>query len=399
MKKAFFTLAILVMAFGNMSFAQCKADLKSNATANVLKHYGVRDETTFVPQLAEWKLCEGIQYRTTYVYDEYDYYLIEELWQRKNGSIWLDLQKTTYEYDFFGNVLEVLVEDASSGSWENYTRTSYSYESDLLSEVVKEGWVPGQGAWENLTKAVYNYNGDVTTVLYWMWNGNGWSSNELYTYTFGNGTIELLIQYMRTGAWQNREKYTYTLDFDEHITEILYEYWENEMWNNDMKMVYDFNGEVFNTTKVLYWENQTWEERYLLEYDYEDGNAVHGTCKSYDSNNNSWEEDNGNIEMAYGYNAAAKTYYGSEVNMTYVDLTGLNENAQASFKVYPLPAENEIQIQAEDFQKAEIYSVTGQKLMESTVVKMNVSSLSQGVYLLKVYDQAGKAETQRIIVK
>ena len=94
------------------------------------------------------------------------------------------------------------------------------------------------------------------------------------------------------------------------------------------------------------------------------------------------------------------TYYGTEVEMIYIDLTGVNENIQTvNFKVYPVPAENEIQIQAEGFQKAEIYSLTGQKLMESTMEKMNVSSLSQGVYLLKVYSQLGKTETQRIVVK
>jgi hypothetical protein len=43
MKKGLFTLAILVMAFGNVGFAQHKVNLKSDATANVLKHYGVRD--------------------------------------------------------------------------------------------------------------------------------------------------------------------------------------------------------------------------------------------------------------------------------------------------------------------------------------------------------------------
>ena len=49
MKKGLFTLAILVMAFGNVGFAQHKVNLKSDATSNVLKHYGVRDATTLVP--------------------------------------------------------------------------------------------------------------------------------------------------------------------------------------------------------------------------------------------------------------------------------------------------------------------------------------------------------------
>ena len=105
------------------------------------------------------------------------------------------------------------------------------------------------------------------------------------------------------------------------------------------------------------------------------------------------------LEMAYGYNAATKTFYGTEIDMTYVDLTGVNENAQANFKVYPVPAENEIQIQAEGFQKAEIYSVTGQMMMESLSETVNVSQLASGVYLLKVYDQSGRTEAQRIVVK
>ncbi len=104
--------------------------------------------------------------------------------------------------------------------------------------------------------------------------------------------------------------------------------------------------------------------------------------------------------MVFGNGEKSNEYYGLWVEVAYVDLTNVDENVSAaSFKVYPVPAENEIQIQAEGFQKAEIYSVTGQKMMESTMEKMNVSSLSQGVYLLKVYGQSGKTETQRIVVK
>ena len=108
----------------------------------------------------------------------------------------------------------------------------------------------------------------------------------------------------------------------------------------------------------------------------------------------------GEIEMAYGYSADSKSFWGYEVNMTYIDLTDLKENTQAvNFKVYPVPAENEIQIQAEGFQKAEIYSVTGQKMMESVQETMNVSHLASGIYLLKVFNLDGSSQAQRIVVK
>ncbi len=396
MKKGLFTLAILVMAFGNMGFAQRNAHLKSEATANVLKHYGVRNETTMVPQVAVFTSF-GSQLRTTYNYDEYDYNLIEEFTEYLIGDEWTDLDMINYEYDFLGNVLEVLIKNVVNGNWVNSQFYSYSYENGVLSEVVLQKWQ--DGAWINETKEVYNYNGDVTTVLCWDWNGTNWTSNELYTYTYNNESIELLIQYMQSGAWQNSKKLTYTLDFDEHITEILEEVWVEHEWEKRELSVYDFVGGVYNTKKLMYWDEESWSDKELFEFEYVDGNAVHGTCKMKNEDG-LWYEIDDNIEMAYGYSAAQKTYFASEVSMTYVDITSLNENTQATnIKVYPVPAENEIFIQAEGFQKAEIYSLTGQKMMESLQTKLNVSALVSGVYLLKVHNMDGNCASQRIVVK
>ena len=398
MKKGFFTLTILMMAFGNMGFAQDEANLKSEATANVLKHYGVRDEITVVPQSCYITGANGDYARSVYTYDEYDYYLIEELYSLSMDGQWLDMIRISYEYDFSGTVMEKLTQmDATGmGNWADKEFVTYTYEGGELSEVIiqrKEG-----DEWVNKTKEVYNYNGDVTTVLYWAWNGNNWTSDELYTYTYSSGTIELLIQYMQGGAWQNDEKDTYTLDFDENVTEILVEGWEGPNWVNDQKTTYNYEDRVFTSKLIEDWNGASWESTYRSNYVYVNGNATRGKCEMMSGGE--WVPADGPMEIAYGYNAASLTFNCYQVEATYVDLTGVDENTQAaSFKVYPMPAENEIQIQAEGFQKAEIYSVTGQKMMESTIDKMNVSSLSQGVYLLKVYDQSGNSETQRIVVK
>ena len=398
MRKALFIVAVFVMAFGNAGFAQQrKASLKSKATETVLKHYGVRDESAMVPETAVWRTAEGDQYRTTYTYDEYDLYLIEELTESKIDDQWIDWYLVNYEYDFFGNVLEILGLSSFGGeAWDYDSRASYSYDTDLLSEVVYQYWEDDD--WVNETKEVYNYNDNVTTVLYWDWNGNNWSSDELWTYTYDDESIELLIQYMQGGAWQFDEKITFTLDFNGNIKEVLYEEWQNNAWVNALKMMYFYEDGVYTEILVGYWMNNDWQVEYKYEFGYVDGNATRGTCNLFISGQ--MVSTDGDIEMAYGYNTASKSFYGCEVNMTYIDLTGVNENVEAThFKVYPVPAENEIQIQAEGLQKAEIYSLTGQKLMESAMEKMNVSSLSQGVYLLKVYDQSGRAEVQRIVVK
>jgi hypothetical protein len=394
MKKALFTLAILVMAFGNMGFAQRNAHLKSEATANVLKHYGVRNETTMVPQIATWQTTNNVKFHTTYSYDEYDYYLNLEYTKMDEGDGWSAYYMITYEYDFSGNVIEALGQSYETGVFENDARASYTYDMDMLSEAIYQYW-DGNG-WVNDTKEVYNYNGDVTTVLYWDWNGSNWTSNELYTYTYDDNSIELVIQYMQSGAWQNDERYTYALDFDENITEILVEEWAGSQWEFYQKNVYHYEGGVY-TSMTIELENGAVVQKY--DYTYVDGDATHGECRSL-TDGNQMVPDDGELEMAYGYNAATKTYYGSEVDVTYVDVTSLNENTQATnVKVYPMPAENELIIQAEGFQKAEIYSLTGQKLMESLQTKLNVSALASGVYLLKVYDIDGHCASQRVVVK
>lgn len=396
MKKGLFVLAVLVMALGNVSFAQRKAELKSNANANVLKHYGVREETTVVPATAYWETTDGEQYRTTYTYDEYDYYLTEELTEVNYGDGWQEFSLLTYDYDFSGNVIEIVAQIMEDGGWENEARASYTYDDDLVTEVIIQEWENGN--WENETKEVYNYSGDVTTVLYWDWNGSNWSSDELFTYTRTDNTIELVMQYMEGGAWQNEGKQIITLNFNERVTEILEQEWEGTSWVNDELTTYNYEGDVFPSKTIQEWNGSAWEDNKLFTYEYdENGNAKHGESK--EKLGSQWMIADGDIEMFFG-DGNKIVYYGYIVDVEYVDLTSVNENnAVPSFMVYPVPAHGEVFIEADGFQKAEIYGLTGQKLVESLSEKMDVSSLSQGVYLLKVYDREGNSQTQRIIVK
>ena len=297
MKKGLFVLAVLVMAFGNVSFAQHKANLKSNATQHVLKHYGVRDETTIVPEIATWETTDGEKYRTVYTYDEYDYYLIEEHTKIDEGAGWMDYYMITYEYDFNGNVIEAVAMSAyETGMMENEARASYTYDGDLLSEVVYQEW--DDGNWVNDEREVYNYNGDVTTVLYWDWNGTNWTSDELYTYTRIGNTIELLMQYMQGGAWQNDEKQIITLNFDEKVTEILDQDWVGTSWVNDELTTYNYEGSVFPTKTVKEWDGSAWENHLKFEYTYDgNGNAVSGLCLEFGGYD--WVLDDGDIEMIF----------------------------------------------------------------------------------------------------
>jgi hypothetical protein len=396
MKKAIITLAVLMMAFGNVGMAQKAINLKSIGKANMLKHYGLRDRNDMVPQTAEYQDTYGDKYRVSYEYDENEYYLNVEHYETFWDGIWQEYEIISYEYDFNGNVLEMLVSDFDGEEWYDMARASFTYDGDQVSEVIIQYFEDGE--WVNEEKAVYTYNGDNWTILYWDWNGTTWSSNELYTYNKSAGSIELLIQYMQGGAWQNDEQQFFTLDFDEHVTSILVQDWQNNVWVNDNRITYDFANGVFDAKIEELWTGSDWEATTKYSYTYDNGNAINGSCKVFDGE--TFVPGDGDIEMAYDYSANSLSFYGNEVNMTYIDITGVNENAKAvSFTVYPTPAENDIQIQVEGFQKAEIFTLTGQMLMESEQNSVNVSSLASGIYMLKVYDQTGNSATQKLVVK
>ena len=394
MKKAILTLAVLVMAFGNVGLAQNMAKLPE-MDKQVMRYYGVRHNGDLRPAQAVVAQLNGDKSRYTYTYDEYDYYLIEEFVENYNGTDWQPAEMVTYEYDFDGNVLEQFGQVWNGSGWENATFTSYTYEDYMVKEVIYQTWDGSN--WVNDTKKVYDYQDSVSTILFWKWNGSTWSSDELYTYTYDGNTIELVVQYMQGGAWQNKTRYIYTLDFSENITEITIEAWVNySMWDYMENLVYDYQDGVYVSMSVYFGYG---DPQYRMEYAYEDGNAVLGEA-THRLANGQYAPYEGEIEMAYGFNYDVIRFYGSVVELTYLDVTKVDENAQTvSFKVYPVPAENEIQIQAEGFQKAEIFTLTGQMLLESEQNSMNVSSLASGIYLLKVYDQTGNSAMQKLVVK
>ena len=71
-----------------------------------------------------------------------------------------------------------------------------------------------------------------------------------------------------------------------------------------------------------------------------------------------------------------------------------------SFKMYPNPVNTTLNIQLdESLERVEVYSILGRKVLESATSNVNVSHLSSGMYLLKVYTQEGKVGVKRFVKK
>ena len=76
----------------------------------------------------------------------------------------------------------------------------------------------------------------------------------------------------------------------------------------------------------------------------------------------------------------------------------LNDYELQNISIYPNPVRNTLNIQLEErLEKVEVYSILGRKVLRSNTTEINVSRLSLGVYLLKIYTQDGKIGVKRLI--
>lgn len=80
----------------------------------------------------------------------------------------------------------------------------------------------------------------------------------------------------------------------------------------------------------------------------------------------------------------------------------VNENAENSTKIYPNPVKDILNISAKkEVENVMVYSVAGRLLMQEKVtgksIKLDVSKLSTGMYLVKIQDQSGNIQTVKMI--
>ena len=394
MKKTILALALL-MAFGSAALAQHHANLQQMWKNVSPQLRGEKWIEIYCPYTIT--VDSGADtYRFLYSYDE-DYFLTTLETQEQNAANeWTTSMMDSYEYNFDGNVMEVLTTDVINN--EDVALETRSYNDDMLSEVIYQEWDGDD--WVNVSKEVYNFMDSSCTILEWTWTGSNWSPSYLYTYTTTESVVELLIQYMQGGAWQNEERQTSTLNDDGLVDEILYEEWNNNAWEKLYLMSYDYNSNgYYETVTMEKWDGGSWDDYLKYEYEYDShGNAIAGLC--YQRNGDDWEYGNGMFEIAYDGNFDVEIYTGWRFHAVYIDVTGVEEATDVvNFTFYPNPVKDVLVIRADDFQKAELYSLTGAKLTETTSRRIDVSALRSGIYMVKVQDMKGKVSTRAVVVE
>lgn len=107
---------------------------------------------------------------------------------------------------------------------------------------------------------------------------------------------------------------------------------------------------------------------------------------SYDQGG-TWEESDG-LNLVFEVNGFCK------------ETLGVNDMDNSEFNFYPNPVKDELTIQSKsDLKNVSVYNLSGQLMMNSKSKKINMKSLSLGVYIVKAELENGKTETFKIIKK
>jgi hypothetical protein len=188
------------------------------------------------------------------------------------------------------------------------------------------------------------------------WNNNAWlnQSRDTLSYDANNNMISYLIQTWNTNAWHNSGLNTYTFDANNNKISFLSQQWNGNSW-------------------VRYSQNL---------WDYDLNNFLTG---------NSFKNFYTDVLIAPG---DSTHYY-------FHTVVGINNLAAKDddIMVYPNPATSEFVVQSGKFkvERIEIYNVVGERVFQRALtpgpspsgegsVSVDVSSLGEGIYFVKVFD-------------
>ncbi len=250
----------------------------------------------YAPQSHTVMRADGTGRRITYTYNSQGL-IATETSEYFNGSIWANEGQEAYTYDAVGNVLTHLYKMWENGGWFSSDRTTYTYQNNLCTGAKSEYNDGGQ--WniyiqneytynahgDELTashmsyptdgfgstagsKSIYTYdaNNRQLTAIYQSWNNSVWAngSKTIYEYT-GNSTNKssATYQYWDTGNWINGSKDIYTYDSNNNILTETSQNWTSNTWVNDSREMntYDANGNQL-TYLVEFWTGTTWQGNY-----------------------------------------------------------------------------------------------------------------------------------------
>lgn len=205
--------------------------------------------------------------RATYTYE--DDLLHQVVYQAWSGGMWTNSSRYTYSYDDEERNTQLLLEQWTGGAWQNSQLTTNTYAGSDLSQALVRIW--SGSSWSNSSLSTYTYqSGHLHQVLFQTWTAmDGWNDSYLYTYTYqGEDLSEILVQTWSGTAWVNTSLTTYTYS-EGRIFQVLTRTWSGGAWQNSTLSDYSYSGDLLSEVLYRTWQSGSWQNWYHYDYSYD----------------------------------------------------------------------------------------------------------------------------------
>ena len=280
-----------------------------------------------------------------WISDEYEYEL--------DGDEWIAIGKYTYEYDADGHMV-LSVGYALEEDWVPENKMTWEYEDGKLQNDIY--YYHGENSWNPLTRNDYYYNAE--------------------------SLCREQLQSNWEGDWTERETTSTIYELDDWVYTYMTEYF------------YDANGNCYSSASYYNDDLRDWELESTMTYNYDLSvpvETVAGIMMVWDDElpiHNKLLD----WELRANDDGYTTTFYYSECE-------GLNEKPGSLLTVYPNPAREKVVIEGVEAAEVQVYNGLGQLVKRvRNSNEINVSDLTEGVYLLRITNAMGVSQTERVTV-
>lgn len=351
-----------------------------------------------------WNASNKIEYQ----YDNQNNQTVGSSYSWLN-NVWDAIRIDSLFYSASNQLIEHKVYDKYNNSWiKSYTWKYYYYVSNDTNIFIQEAYIGDTLNSSGKVINIYNSANLLIETTSFYKSGSIWnpSTKNTYTYNSQNQIIEKDI-YVNDGlGLNNTQKENYYYSNSNNADSCVYSYLKNSIWLS-MYYTYFTYDQYSNITSYIYKSlSDSLTVNYILKEEYTFDNYGNSTkCRAYMLVNGVWTlmrfqwlYQYINSEQAYlhmhisGYDATYKSF----------NSTGIELLQNPSILFYPNPAIDKIYFaNPQPNAIVSILSIDG-KLVSSTQLinqnSINVSSLSPGIYLIRLVNSEG-ITTQKFLKK
>ena len=277
--------------------------------------------------------------------------------QKYENGLWLDSDRTIYQYNPHNKLTERLTQLFENNNWINFSRNNYTYdENDYQIKSVQLTW--SNTAWDTLNMHIFTND------------------------SFGQ-LIEENRKVKQNGIWINDSKFTYEYNNSGKVIFHKFQYWiDSILVNGNMNFYeYDENGNITLETEQG-WKNDNWENQFKTNYVYDSkGNLIK---KIY----NNWSNGNWTNTVQYIYSYNDKTNI-NEKDFNVYNFELMNNYPNPFNPVtnirYSIPITAKVRLSVYNLLGEEVAILVNNVRNKGTYeINFNANSLTSGVYFYRI---------------